>query len=90
MDTPNLIDPVGFSNIKRFLEKQNPSTKQIGGFFGFLSEKNRDSLHIIFIIIFFLLISLFLYYRYKQKKALNKKQKIDEFLNSVSNYLNTS
>jgi hypothetical protein len=90
MDTPNLIDPVGFYNIKRYLEKQQPSNKQIGGFFDFLGDKNTDNLRIIFIIIFFLLIGLFLYYRYKQKKKVNKQEKISQFLNSVDYYLNTS
>ena len=90
MDNPKLIDPVGLNNIKRFLEKQNPPKKQIGGLLGFLSDNNRDYIHLVFIIVFFLLISLFLYYRYKQKKALNKQEKVNEFLDSVSNYIYTS
>jgi hypothetical protein len=90
MDSPNLIDPAGFYNIKRYLEKQHSNTKQIGGFFDFLGDKNRDNLRIIFIIVFFLLIVLFLYYRYQQKKMTNKQEKINEFLDSVTNYLNIS
>lgn len=90
MDIPNLIDPIGLNNIKRFLEKQNPPKKQIGGLLEFLSESNRDHLHLVFIIVFFLLISLFLYYRYKQKKSVNKQEKVTEFLDSVNNYLYTS
>jgi len=90
MDKPNLIDPVGFNNIKRYLQTHHSNTKQIGGFFDFLGDKNTENLRIIFIVIFFLLILLFLYYRYQQKKSLNKQAQINQFIDSVENYLNTS
>lgn len=90
MDRPNLIDPVGFYHIKRYFEKNQSNSTQIGGFFGFLGDQHRDNLRILFIVVFFLLIVLFLYYRYQQKKLVNKKERIDQFINSVENYLNPS
>ena len=90
MDTPNLIDPIGFYNIKRYLEKKQPAPKQIGGFFDFLSDKNNDNLRMLFTVIFFLLIVFFFFYRYQQKQRANKQENISQFLNSVDNYLNTS
>jgi hypothetical protein len=93
MDTPNLIDidPVRLLSIKKYLNIDSCSKPtQIGGFFWFLSEQNKDGLYLTFIIIFFLLISLFLYSRYKQKKQTIKQDKINQFVNSVNNYLYTS
>jgi len=90
MDKPNLIDPIGIKNIKRYLENHHSNTKQIGGFFDFLGSKNTETLRIIFIVIFFLLILLFLYYRYQHKKSVNKQEQINQFINSVDSYLNTS
>ena len=93
MDTPNLIDidPIRLNHIKQFLNiDSSPSSKPIGGLFGFLSSQNKDGLYITFIIIFFILISVFLYSRYKHKKQVSKEAKINQFVNSVNNYLYTS
>jgi hypothetical protein len=93
MDRPNLvdIDPVRLISIKKYLNIDSCSKpSQIGGFFWFLSEQNKDGLYLTFIVIFFILISLFLYSRYKQKKQSSKEDKINQFVNSVNNYLYTS
>jgi len=84
---PNLIDPIHLNNIKKFISKTDTSPKQLGGFFGFLSEKYRDNLIVIYVIIFFIVLVIFLYYRYLDKLKQKSQNPINEFVQSVDNYL---
>ena len=91
---PSLIDhksllklrTVGLEDVKNF---ENDNLK-IGGFLSFLNSKNIDILTNIFILIFFILLSIFLYYRYKNRKKddFRKHQTIAQFISSVDNHLN--
>lgn len=63
---------------------------QLGGFLSFLSSENIDILTNISIVIFFILLLIFLYYRYKNRKTddFKKHQTIAQFISSVDNHLN--
>ena len=84
---PNLVDPIQLNNLKKIITTTDTKPRQLGGFFGFLSEKYRDNLAIIFTTIFFVLLGIFLYLRYKAKQAKNREAPINEFIQSVDNYL---
>lgn len=86
---PSLVDPIQITNIKKFISKDIDISKpkQLGGLFGFFEDKYKDNLSIIFCVIFFILLALFLYYRHKAKQTKNKEKPINEFINSVEQYL---
>ena len=90
---PNLIDYnnlVKLKNVGLQAPIINNNTVHIDGFLSFLNMKNANSLTFLFIIVFFILLSLFLYYRYKQRKFkdFDKHQTIIQFISSVDNHLN--
>lgn len=84
---PNLVDPIQVSAIQKIINKAEANSKQLGGFLGFLSDKNRDSLSITFVLIFFIILLLFLYFRFREKKENDKKKSIGAFVQSVDSYL---
>jgi len=86
---PSLVDPVQITNIKKFITNSPDvsKSKQLGGLFGFFADRYKDNLSIIFCIIFFIIVSIFLYYRHKAKQTTDKEKPINEFINSVDQYL---
>ena len=86
---PSLVDPVIIHNIKKHITKDIDISKpkQLGGLFGFFSEKYNDNLLLIFCVVFFLILAFYLYYRHKEKRNENKEKPINEFISSVENYL---
>jgi hypothetical protein len=90
---PNLID---YNNLLKLNNSSlhapiiNDNIVKIDGFLSFLNIKNANSLTFLFIIVFFILLSLFLYYRYKHRKFkdFDKHQTIIQFISSVDNHLN--
>jgi hypothetical protein len=91
---PNLIDinnliklkNIGIEPVKIIAE---PDIK-IDNFLSFLNKQNANLLLVVSILIFFIILSLFLYFRYKNKetKDFAKHQTIIQFVSSVDNHLN--
>lgn len=66
-ETPRLFDTTQIRKINEFLSEKNlNSNKSIGGMFDFFNDKSKVLYSFYFI--FFLLICLFLYFRYQNKK----------------------
>ena len=91
---PNLIDinnllklkNIGLEPVKIIVEPDI----QIDNFVSFLNKKNANLLLFVSILIFFIILSLFLYFRYKNRegKDFAKHQTIIQFVSSVDNHLN--
>ena len=91
---PNLIDVnnlvklknIGLDAPKVIIENEI----KIDSFLSFLNKKNANLMSFVFIVIFFIILSLFLYYRFKNKKTKDfaKHQTIIQFVSSVDNHLN--
>jgi hypothetical protein len=90
---PNLIDLNNLVKLKNIGLEPPKIVKNeilIDSFLSFLNKKNANLLSVIFIILFFIILSLFLYYRFKNKKDKDfaKHQTIIQFVSSVDNHLN--
>jgi hypothetical protein len=83
---PCLVDNVELLNIA-----EAPKPKGINGIFGFFDTYNRDSVTYVVMFIFFILIAIFLYLRYKnkQKELSNntKMQAINTFVINNSQFM---
>jgi hypothetical protein len=81
--TPSLVDNVELMKITQAFETA-PKPKGINGIFGFFDAYNRDTVIYVVMFIFFVLIAMFLYLRYKnkQKELANntKMQAINTFV----------
>jgi len=91
---PNLIDYNNLAKLRNIgLEAPQiimDNTVKIDSFLSFLNKKNVNLLTFIFIVVFFIVLSLFLYYRFKNRKSKDfvKHQTIIQFVSSVDNHLN--
>ena len=91
---PNLIDFNNLVKLKNIgLEPPEIIVENeiiIDSFLSFFNKKNVNLLTIILIIIFFIILTLFLYYRFKNRKCkdFSKHQTIIQFVSSVDNHLN--
>jgi hypothetical protein len=65
--TPSLVDNVELMKITQALETTS-KPKGINGIFGFFDTYNRDTVIYVVMFIFFVLIGVFLYLRYKNKQ----------------------
>jgi len=87
-DQPNLIDPVGMSYLKKTLTNQTDLPKKIAGPLDFLKDSKK--MYWFCFIMFFIIVGLFLYWKYHEKKKAWPKQNIDEFVGSVNNFLHAT
>ena len=65
--TPNLVDNAELMKITQAFESA-PKPKSINGIFGFFDTYNSDTIIYGVMCIFFILIAVFLYLRYKNKQ----------------------
>ncbi len=82
---PNLIDPIGMSYLKKTLSNQPNTTNTIAGPLDFLKDSKK--MYWFCFIMFFILVILFLYWKYHEKKKTITDQNIDAFVGSVNNFL---
>jgi preprotein translocase subunit SecG len=88
--TPSLVDNVELLKITQALEMTS-KPKGVKNIFGFFDTYNRDTIVYIVMFIFFILIAIFLYLRYKNKqnKLSNntKMQAINTFVINNSQFM---
>ena len=83
---PNLVDNAELMRITQVFDKlkQPNQSTHIKNIFGFFDTYNRDTIIYIFTTVFFILIAIFLYLRYKNKQqeltTNTKIQTIDTFV----------
>ena len=87
-DQPNLIDPIGMGYLKKTLSNQPSMTKTIAGPLDFLKDSKK--MYWVCFIMFFIIVILFLYWKYHEKKKTITNQNIDAFVGSVNTYLYAS
>jgi hypothetical protein len=85
--TPSLVDNVELMKITQAFETAaTTKPKGINGIFGFFDAYNRDTVIYVVMFIFFILIAIFLYLRYKNKqKELANNTKIQAINTFVIN-----
>lgn len=88
--TPNLVDNAELIKITQAFETA-PKQKGINGIFGFFDTYNRDTIIYVVMFIFFILIGVFLYLRYKNKQRElynnTKMQAINTFVINNSQFM---
>lgn len=89
---PSLIELshlIRMRSLVKISEANVVKPKQMGGFLSFLYGDNADHFAIFFTISFFLILCLFLYFRYKSRenKEFEKHKALIQFISSVDNEL---
>ena len=63
---PSLVDPSILSEVK--ISKSPNQKREFASMFAIFDKKYSKNVSLVFMVVFFILVGLFLYFRYKNKK----------------------